>query len=147
MNPDDTDNSLRLAIYGAVVRSGAIPTRDELARQLKVPPEDVAKGFARLAAKRTIVLQEDGEILMANPFSAVPTGFETVADGKRWWGNCIWDSLGILAAIGRDGSVHASCGCCGAAMEVRVAQGECLGVGVAHFGVPARHWWDDIVFN
>ncbi|MEO5935970.1 MAG: organomercurial lyase [Terriglobales bacterium] len=141
------DNSLRLAIYRNIVDSGVAPTRDDIARELNLPRAEIEAGFVRLAANRILVLQASGEILMASPFSAIPTGFEVIANGKHWWGNCIWDALGVLAAIDRDGLVRASCGCCGTAMEVTVERGACHGGGVAHFGVPAQHWWDDIVFN
>ena len=141
------DQKLRLAIYRWIVDAGFVPSSQTLSTQLQVAQEQVKAGLQRLAAARTLVLQPDGEILMANPFSAVPTGFEVEGDGKRWWGNCIWDSLDIFAALGRDGSVQTSCGCCGSAMEVRVEKGRCIGPGIAHFAIPAKHWWDDIVFN
>jgi hypothetical protein len=37
---------------------------------------------------------------------------------------------------------------CGTRMEVRIAGGVVQPtVGLAHFAVPARRWWDDIVFT
>ncbi|HUR36610.1 MAG TPA: organomercurial lyase [Terriglobales bacterium] len=143
----DHDQSLRVAIYQLIVDTGFVPSSQTLAAHLKTPHDEVKAGFQRLASGRVLVLQPDGEILMANPFSAVPTGFVVESEGKHWWGNCIWDSLGIFAALQRDGCVRTSCGCCGSAMEVRVANGRCSGPGLAHFAIPAKHWWDDIVFN
>ncbi len=90
---------------------------------------------------------------MANPLSAVPTPFvvETQADtGPRsWYGNCIWDALGVIAMLQHDGRVLTSCGCCGESMAVTVrnSQVESKPPGVVHFAIPARRWWDDIVFN
>ena len=47
-----------------------------------------------------------------------------------------------------DAHVRTSCGCCGAAMVLAVAGGALRGgEGVVHFAIPARHWWDDIVFT
>jgi hypothetical protein len=101
-----------------------------------------------LAEGRVFALDADGEILMAPPFSAVPTGFLVESGGRSWWGNCIWDALGILVMLGRDGRVVASCGDCGTGMTLEVAGGALQHAeGVAHFAVPARRWWDDIVFT
>jgi hypothetical protein len=110
--------------------------------------------FRELAAAHMLVLQPgSGEVLMANPLSAVPTPFvvETVRStgSKNWYGNCIWDALGIIAMLRSDGRVLASCGCCGESMTVAVRNSEvsCEPPGLAHFAIPAKHWWDDIVFN
>ncbi|GAC1618994.1 MAG: hypothetical protein PVS2B2_04300 [Candidatus Acidiferrum sp.] len=94
-----------------------------------------------------LVLQPSGEVLMANPFSAVPTPFVTEVGARRWFGNCIWDSLGILATLQADGRVLTSCGCCGDSMVLNLRGGMLTGDGIVHFAIPARHWWDDIVFN
>lgn len=85
---------------------------------------------------------------MANPFSAVPTPFQVEADGRSYWGNCVWDALGILAMLKRDGQVVTGCGDCNAAMTVTVRDGAVAdSAGFAHFSVPAKHWWDNIVFT
>jgi hypothetical protein len=95
-----------------------------------------------------LVLQESGEILMANPFSAVPTPFIVEAGERRYWANCIWDGLGVLAMTGADGRVLASCGDCGEAMGVQVQGGDLVSPeGLIHFAVPARQWWSNIKFT
>ena len=44
--------------------------------------------------------------------------------------------------------MRTSCPDCEEPMEFRVEGGELLsGDGVAHFAVPARHWWDDIGYT
>jgi len=115
---------------------------------------DVAAAYQQLADAHMLVLQPGTrEVLMANPLSAVPTPFvvETQADAgtRSWYGNCIWDGLGVIAMLQGDGRVLASCGCCGESMTVSVDKGkvETKPPGIVHFAIPARHWWDDIVFN
>ena len=110
--------------------------------------------FQELAAAHMLVLQPDsGEVLMANPLSAVPTPFvvetRSGAGSHGWYGNCIWDALGVIAMLHCDGRVLASCGCCGESMIVSVHKGkvEAKPPGVVHFAIPAKRWWDDIVFN
>ena len=85
---------------------------------------------------------------MANPISAVPTPFLVRAGDRSWYGNCIWDAMGISAMLQQDAVIETSCGCCGTAMQVTVVNGS-LGEapGIARFAVPAARWWDDIVFT
>ena len=48
---------------------------------------------------------------MAEPFSAVPTPFAVYVDDQRYFGNCIWDALGIPAMLHADARIESSCGC------------------------------------
>jgi hypothetical protein len=143
------DPTIRQHIYENVLSTGLPPLARETAAALSLPELEVRDSFERLAAGRVLVLQEESrEILMAPPFSAVPTPFPVEAAGLRYWGNCIWDALGILAMLRRDGSIAASCGCCGEAMPLRVEGGALQPVeGIVHFAIPAKRWWEDIVFT
>jgi hypothetical protein len=142
------DRRVRAHVYDRALTAAVVPRRTAVAEALGLPEAAVAESFGRLAAGRVLVLDERGEILMAPPFSAVPTGFLVESGGRSWWGNCIWDALGILVMLRRDGRVLASCGDCGTAMTLVVARGGLQPAeGLAHFAVPARRWWDDIVFT
>ncbi|HYM75070.1 MAG TPA: organomercurial lyase [Candidatus Dormibacteraeota bacterium] len=152
--PDDFKNRVRVRLYELFVESGRCPSKSEVAADLGCGVRDVADAFNELAAAHMLVLQPGSrEVLMANPLSAIPTPFavETqAANGQRsWYGNCIWDALGVIAMLQCDGRVLASCGCCGESMTVSVDKGEVSSrpPGVIHFALPARRWWDDIVFN
>ena len=57
------------------------------------------------------------------------------------------DALGIIAKLHGDGRVLASCGSSGERMELSVSEGILAGQGTVHFALPARRWWEDIVFN
>ena len=109
--------------------------------------KDVGAALHRMHDAHILVLQPRGEVLMANPFSAVPTPFVTEVGDRRWFGNCIWDALGILATLHANGRVVTSCAECGDAMVLEVSDGVVSGDGIIHFALPARRWWDDIVFN
>ncbi len=149
----DFKTRVRVRLYEMFVESGVCPSRAEVAHDLSCSAGDVATAFSELAAAHMLVLQPGGEVLMANPLSAVPTPFvvETASSAgtRSWYGNCIWDALGVIAMLHGDGRVLASCGCCGERMTVTVGQGHvnCDPPGIVHFALPARHWWDDIVFN
>jgi Alkylmercury lyase len=143
------DPTIRRHVYETVLTTGLPPLAREAAESLNLDEAEVRESFERLAAGRVLVLQEESrEILMAPPFSAVPTPFLVEAAGQRYWGNCIWDALGVLAMLKRDGSVAASCGCCGSSMPLRVEDGTLQPAeGIVHFALPVRWWWEDIVFT
>jgi hypothetical protein len=108
----------------------------------------VLAGWRRLHEAHALVLDDSGELRMANPFSAVPTRHRVRAAGRSWWANCAWDAFGICAALHVDGRVESSCPDCGEALAVELRDGrpddESL---VFHCLVPAARWWDDIVFT
>ena len=143
------DTHVRCHVYDYVMQEGVPPSVAAAASALGHAIEEVAAAFRRLADAHMLVLQPDtGEILMANPFSAVPTPFQVRAGGRSFFGNCIWDAMGICAMLQQDGRLDTSCGCCGAAMQLTITGGALdPAAGIAHFGIPAAHWWDDIVFN
>ena len=85
---------------------------------------------------------------MANPFSAVPTAFRVNADGRWWYANCAWDAFGICAALHVDGAIETRCPDCMRPLSIRVTdQQPDVGRLLFHCLVPARQWWDDIVFT
>ena len=149
MDAEARDGDVRLAIYDLFVANSRAPVVAEVAERLELPPREVESAYRRLADAHKIVLAPGTPyIWMANPFSALPTPFTVTAQGQEWWGNCIWDALGILAMLGTDGSVTTNCPDCGDEMRLGVREGELKGDdGVVHFGVPAANWWDDIGFN
>jgi hypothetical protein len=76
---------------------------------------------------------------MAHPFAAHRDGARVDAGGRTWWGNCAWDALGIVAALGLpDATVTAQ------NVAVRVRDGVPEERVLFHVAVPAAHWWDDI---
>jgi len=145
----EIDAQVRKSVYDHFMTHGGPVFRAEVAAQLSLPEALVEGSYNRLAEAHVLVLQPaSGQVLMANPFSAVPTAFRVVSGSRHWWGNCIWDGLGILAMTALDGTVQTSCPDCGEALSLSVAGTNLAHAeGVVHFAVPAAHWWDDIVFT
>jgi hypothetical protein len=79
---------------------------------------------------------------MAHPFAAHRDGARVDAGGRTWWGNCAWDALGIVAALGLRDATIASGGVTLAVRDGRVDDGALF-----HVAVPARDWWADIGFT
>jgi hypothetical protein len=145
---DAADVELRNATYASFVELGRAPSSAETAERVRGEPAAVRAGWRRLHEAHALVLDDSGELRMANPFSAVPTRHRVRAAGRSWWANCAWDAFGICAALHVDGRVESSCPDCGEALAVEVRDGrpddESL---VFHCLVPAARWWDDIVFT
>ncbi len=143
------DKEIRYHVYDYVMREGLPPTIAETSSALSRPLDKVRASFHRLADEHIFVLQKgNGEILMANPFSAVPTPFIVKVGNRSYYGNCIWDAMGIPAMLKQNATIEASCSCCSTAMCLKVTNGSLEEArGLAHFAISAAHWWDDIVFN
>src|SRR5918911_1258109 len=136
------DKVVRHHVYDYVMREGLPPTIAETSSALSFSPEEVRASFQRLADGHILVLQKgSGEVLMANPFSAMPTPFLVKAGGRSYYGNCIWDAMGIPAMLKQDAVVEASCGCCGTAMNLRITNGSLEGARETPLSaIPAAHW-------
>ncbi len=146
---DAEDLGLRNLTYRLFVEHGRAPTLEEVADASGAAVAEVAAGWRRLHEAHALVLQAPRmEIRMANPFSAVPTSFRVRAAERWWYANCAWDAFGVCAALHADGRIESSCPDCGEeiAVEVRNNRPEEAGL-FFHCLVPARSWWDDIVFT
>jgi hypothetical protein len=142
-------DDVRMYVFGTSAETGCVPQPPEIADALGRTIEEVREALKTLAAGKVLILApNDGNVWAANPFCAVPSGFRVSADGKTYWGICIWDSLGIAAALGRDAVIDAPCGDCGEPMRLEVRGSKLVrSEGVVHFAVPARRWWDNIGFT
>jgi hypothetical protein len=141
---DDRDRELRNLTYQLFVTLGRAPSAEEVG-----DADEIRAGWRRLHEQHALVLNPaTDEIRMANPFSAVPTAYRVEAGGRSWYANCAWDAFGICAALAADGRIETSCPDCGEPIAVEVRAGrpddESL---LFHCLVPARRWWDDIVFT
>jgi hypothetical protein len=115
--------ALRRAIMEAFAATGEPPDVDD---------EVALRG---LAADHVVALDGDGRIRMAHPFAAHTDATRVAAAGRVWWGNCAWDGLGIVAALGLTHATVTSNGI------------KATGDALFHVAVPARDWWADIEFT
>ena len=160
MPEQDLDTRVKLAIYEITADTGRVPNSSDVARKIDPPSRrygaisidesEVIAAFGRLHAKR-LLLPEPGDpsrIRMAPPFSGVLTAFPVEANGKQYYANCVWDAYGIAAALHCDAISHASDGHTGEPLTLEVKNSQpVLKPYIAHFAVPAAHWWDDLVFT
>jgi hypothetical protein len=129
-----TVEDVRLAVYASFASTGRAPSGLD------------ASALKALADARHVVLGDDGEIVMAHPFSAVPLGFSVMSSRTLYWGGCAWDSFALPHLLGEDMLVATTCPACGRALAWNVGREEPPEGGeVAHFLVPMAQVWDDVV--
>ncbi len=147
--PEALVREVRLYVFRQAAETARVPQPPQIAEALRRPQAEIQEALKHLAAGKVLILApNDGNIWAANPFCAVPSAFRVEAGGKTYWGICIWDSLGIAAALGKDAVIRAACGDCGEALRLEVGNGELVRCeGIIHFAVPAHHWWDNIGFT
>ncbi len=145
---DDADIDLRNATYRRFVELGRAPSPAEVADATGSSEPAVREGWQRLHDAHALVLDDGGEIRMANPFAAQPTPFRVEARGRSWYANCAWDAFGIGAALHEDSTIHTECADCHAAIDITVRDGDPDDTDlVFHVLVPAASWWDDIGYT
>ena len=124
---NERELALRREIFEAFARTGAPPDVDD------------HETLASLADQHVVVLGDDGQIVMAHPFSAPRPDATTVeAGGRTWHGNCGWDGLGLVHALLLEDATVTS-----GEVAVRMRSGEPLDHALFHVLVPARDWWAD----
>jgi alkylmercury lyase-like protein len=145
----EDDLLVRNFLYRRFVETGRSPRVDDIAREFDLTHEAAGATLRHLNDAHAIVLERDAlEIRMLSPFSCVPSAWRVKAGGRWWYSNCAWDSFAICAALHSDGRIECSCPDCGEPLAVDVRDRKAVQRDhLFHVLVPARHWWDDIVFT
>lgn len=143
-----SEDEIRHMIYRSFAELGRAPSTEEFAERLG-SADRVPDVLRQLHDEHVIVLGPGGEsIIMALPFSNVPTDFLVTSGDRRWYANCAWDALAIPTALGADARIESTWEDGGERLRLDVEGGR-LEPSPGHVGftVPARSWWDDIVFT
>ena len=140
---------VRLHVFRQAAETGRVPQPPQIAAALGRSEAEIAQALKQLATAKVLILApNDGNIWAANPFCAVPSPFRVDTRGKTYWGICIWDALGIVAALGTDAVIRVACGDCSEPMVLEIVGGKLTrSEGIIHFAIPAHHWWDNIGFT
>lgn len=144
-----TPQELRAHVYDVVLERGLPPTCSAMAKHFDENESAIRAAIADLKIGKTVLLRPDGrEIWMAGPFAAEATAFRVIGRHAAWWANCIWDAFAIAVIANEPVHVATHCPDCNEPLQVRAdpAQAPTEDL-VAHFLVPARHWYDDLGFT
>ena len=138
---------VRASVIQSLRDSARSRSAAEIARSLGATESAVLSALHALAdAHRLALIPGTDSVWMAHPFSAVESDFIVRIGDRRWYANCVWDGLSILALLG-NGALDTHSPGTGAAIRFEVVDGQVLGAGLVHFLVPARSFWDDIGFT
>ena len=147
--PEQTLWDIRAFVYHHFGDTIHAPSLDETAVRFALTRDEAASAYDALHHRHAFFLKPGThEILIANPFSNIDTTFRVHANGKTYFANCAWDSLGIPAALHVDADVEAVCSQSGEPVTLQIRDGQVSGSDVRiHFLVPFKHWYDDLVFT
>lgn len=146
--PIDFDWTVRTAVFAAFAETGRTPAIPAIAAEVGATEHQIRESFGRLQKAHQLALLPDGNVWMANPFSAVPTAYPVETAEMTCWANCAWDALGVLALLEADGRIRTRCAESDEALEIRIETGELRGDdGVIHMVTPIREAWADIGFT
>lgn len=148
---------IRAFVYQHFAETTRSPLVQETADRFALTHEEAASAYEALHQRHSFFLQPGTHnILLANPFSGVETSFKVHANGKTYFANCAWDSLGIPSALHVDAEIEAKCAQSGEPIHLTVSS-QMAGTeqsrsvqyeaGLVHFLVPFRNWYDDLPFT
>jgi hypothetical protein len=138
---------VRATVIGTLRDTSSAPSMAALAAALDAPESAVSAALHALADEHRLALIPGTDaVWMSHPFSGVSTDFVVTSNGRRWFANCVWDGLAILALLG-DGALETHSPATGDPIVLEVSAGRVLGDALVHFLVPARRFWEDIGFT
>lgn len=141
------ERQVRATVIQALRDSGEAPTAAGVGDTLGAEESRVAAAFRSLADEHRLVLVPGSDrVMMAHPFSGIPSDFIVTIGERTWFANCVWDGLSILALLG-DGMLETHSPATGEPITLTARDGVVEGDAVVHFLVPANHFWDDIGFT
>jgi alkylmercury lyase-like protein len=137
---------IRAFVYRHFAETTRPPSVDETASYFALTHEETGAVYEELHRRHALFLKPGTcEILMANPFSGVETSFRVRANGKSYFANCAWDSLGIPAALHANAEIEASCAQSGEPIRLHVADRQVQESDtLVHFLIPFREWYNDL---
>jgi hypothetical protein len=135
---DALAHQVRLHVFGETAASGVVPQAPAIARALGRDEAEIRAALRQLADGKVLILAPNNtEVWAANPFCAVPSGIRITTADRRYWAICVWDALGVAAALGADAVIDTPCGDCGDGMRLEV-QGGRLASGEGSCTSPCR---------
>lgn len=144
---DMFERQVRATVIQALRDTGRAPSAGEMGELLDVDESRVSAALHSLADEHRLVLVPGTDrVMMAHPFSGIASDFLVSIGDRTWFANCVWDGLSILALLG-DGMLETHSPATGEPIALTIRDGVVEGDAVVHFLVPARHFWEDIVFT
>lgn len=137
------ERRVRAHVYRSILETSSGPTIEQLAADLALGESEVREILGSLFDQH-LMMSDNERVVMAHPFSGVPTKYRSQVGDRWWYANCAWDALAILALLG-DGDAIMT----GETDDVvwSVSEGIVSPSGLIHLQVPARSFWEDVEFT
>ena len=147
-----TDAAVDTAVHHALVRAlidtGRVPPKSDLAARLGIEPGELERALHRLARSHSLVLHPHApEPWLVHPFSTSPTHTWIARGNDGWWAPCLWCGLGVATLVGGDLVVHTRLGGEATPIAIPVTDGRPRAGApalCAHFPAPPRTAWDNV---
>src|SRR5688572_9543827 len=138
---------IRHFVYQHFAETTRPPSVEDVADHFALTHEEATSSYEELHQRHALFLNPGThDVFMANPFSGVETPFRVHANGKTYFANCAWDSLGIPAALDTDAEINAFCAQSGKPIHIQVTDKQVQHAdAIIHFLLPFREWYDDLV--
>jgi hypothetical protein len=141
---------LRKYIFDSFVDTGRAPLLEEIMQRFQVSRKVGAALLEALESGHHILLVPGTHrILMANPFSNLPTPFRVTAGTRVYYANCAWDAIALHLVLERDVQVASFCHHCGAPIEFGLSDGKRVSEDgrnlLVFLGTPVSKWYDNLV--
>jgi len=142
-------DQVRVQINRYIMEKGFAPSTSTLALLLNTVEDEIKSGLQQLADNHAIVLHPNSfKIWVAHPFALFPTLFWVESGTGKWWGNCVWCSLGIAAIAKADCSIFTKLSGEKHPMRIDVKNGSVLQNDLlVHFAIPAKQIWDNVIYT
>lgn len=141
---------IRQYVYRTFVDKASVNTSD-VALQFNISEHEALQSLRQLHDDHLIVLDNDRcNIVMAHPWAAKNLGFVVATTQQKWWGGCAWDSFAIPSLVNETCLIATHCPSCGRTIAMDVEPDRPPTVDndwVAHFVVPVRQMWNDVVYS
>jgi hypothetical protein len=141
---------VRKFVFDQFLEHAAPPIVEQVMTEFSLSRQDATDVLGALEAARHIALVKGtARILMAFPFSAIPTPFRVTVKDRQYFANCAWDAIAFHAMLGDEIRVDSYCHHCAAPIEVEMRDGRAVcvdpGGALVYLALPPTQWWEDIV--
>lgn len=133
-----------------IIKDGYAPSIETLAAKFQQPKETVVGHLKDLEDYHGVVLHpKSSEVWVIHPFSLAPTNFWVESDQGRWWGNCAWCSLGIVALLKKDATITTTLGGETEQIQIQIRNDQVITTRplFVHFPIPMKNAWDNVIFT
>lgn len=141
--------SVRGELTRAIAELGYAPGNGALAARLNATAPAIDAALRRLHDAHALLLHPHRcAPWVVHPFALSPGSCWVEAGERGWWANCLYCGMGILAAIGGDGSIHTRMGGEREPLTVNVRGGDIDRKDLLfHLATPVRYWWDNVMYS